>query len=103
MNYCEACKTHNGKHAISCSLVRATVERDLRAKGEAEALRQKILLMREMGVTEADGIKLGPVPVPPKKEETEEEFKARLQRERQRQHDILFAASGTKPILRAVK
>lgn len=70
---------------------------------EIDDLRKKIELMRELGVTEADGIKLGPPPAPPKKEETREEMLHRLEREAQRQHDIMFAASGTKPMLRKVK
>ena len=37
---------------------------------ELDDLRKKIELMRELGVTEADGIKLGAPPAPPKREET---------------------------------
>lgn len=69
---------------------------------DLEALRKKIELMRELGVLEADGIKLGAAPPPPKKEETKEEMLARLQREQQRIHDTMFAASPTKPKLRPV-
>ena len=96
MNYCEACKTHNGKHAVGCKIAFPPTD-------EVAVLRAKVAAMRELGVTEADGIKLGPAPQPPKKEETEEEMKKRLGRERQRQHDILFAASGTRPVLRVAK
>jgi hypothetical protein len=66
---------------------------------EIDVLRKKIELMRELGVTEADGIKLGPPVAPPAKEETEEEWKAKQLRIAQRQHDIMFAHSGTKPVL----
>lgn len=70
---------------------------------DLEALRKKIELMREMGVIEADGIKLG-APVPPaKKTQTKEEWDAEQIAIRQKHHDILFAASGTKPALRIVK
>lgn len=70
---------------------------------DLDALREKILLMRELGVTEADGIKLGPPIAKPAKEETPEEFNARQIAIRQREHDIMFAASGTKPVLRLAK
>lgn len=93
MTQCPECKTHNGKHSVGCKVAFPAVD-------EVDVLRRKIALMREAGVLEADGIKLGPVPVPPKKPEAEEELKARMARERQRQHDIMFAASSTKPKLR---
>ncbi len=93
---CPECKTHNGKHAVGCKVA-------FPPSDEVAVLRAKVAMMRELGVLEADGIKLGPVPQPPKKEETEEEMKKRLGRERQRQHDILFAASGTRPVLRVAK
>lgn len=70
---------------------------------ELDDLRKKIELMRELGVTEADGIKLGSPPPQPKRDETAEEMRARLAKEQQRVHDIMFAASGTKPILRRIK
>ncbi len=66
---------------------------------DLDTLRRKIELMRELGVTEADGIKLGPPVAPPAKEETAEEWKAKQLRIAQRQHDIMFAHSGTKPVL----
>jgi len=70
---------------------------------DLEKLRAKIELMRELGVTEADGIKLG-APIPdPKKKETAEEFNARQIAIAQKHHDIMFAASGTKPTLRLAK
>lgn len=99
MTYCSACKTHNGKHAIGCKVA---FPAPAPADG-VDALRAKILMMRELGVTEADGIKLGPAPQPPKKEETEEEFKERQAKIAQRQHDILFAHSSTRPVLRITK
>lgn len=67
---------------------------------DLDALRKKILLMRELGVTEANGVKLGPPIAPPKTAETKEEMKARNAKEAQRVHDIMFAASPTKPKLR---
>ncbi len=66
---------------------------------DLEALRKKIELMRELGVTEADGIKLGPPKPEAPKEETPEQYKARIAAAQTRQHDIMFAASGTKPSL----
>lgn len=74
------------------------------SESDLDALRKKIELMRELGVTEADGIKLGPPkPVAPE-EETAEQYKARIAKEQVRQHDIMFAASGTKPsLLKVVK
>ena len=70
---------------------------------ELDDLRKKIELMRELGVTEADGIKLGAPPAPPKREETADEMRARLAKIAQREHDIMFAHSATKPMLRSVK
>ena len=90
---CAACGTFNGKHSAGCAV-------GFPATDEVAVLRAKVRAMRELGVTEADGIKLGPAPAPPKKEETKEEWKARMNAQRQREHDILFAASGTKPKLR---
>lgn len=113
MTYCSACKTHNGKHAMHCPDVMAAMEKEFRSRGilkdpklpadPASELRAKVTAMRELGVLEADGIKLGPLPPPPPKEETEEEWKERQAKIAQRQHDIMFAASGTKPVLRLAK
>ncbi len=66
-------------------------------------LRKKIELMRELGVTEADGIKLGPPAPATPKEETKEQYLARIAEAQRRHHDIMFAASGTKPKLTSVK
>lgn len=96
---CPTCDTHNGKHAVGCVVGFPPVA----PVDPVAALRAKVALMREMGVLEADGIKLGPAPQPPKKEETEEEWKGRQAKIARRQHDILFAASGTKPVLRLAK
>lgn len=99
MTYCLTCKTHNGKHAPGCPVgfpAPAPVD-------SVEALRAKVLLMRELGVLEADGIKLGPAPQPPKKEETQEEWKERQTKIAQRHHDIMFAHSSTRPVLRTAK
>lgn len=97
MTYCSACKTHNGKHAVGCAVAFP------KPADPAAELRAKVTAMRELGVLEADGIKLGPLPAPPPKEETEEEWKERQAKIAQRQHDIMFAASGTKPVLRLAK
>ncbi len=70
---------------------------------DLDALKAKIELMRELGVTECDGIKLGAPPAPPPKEETIEEYTARANREAKRRHEIMFAASSTRPKLVAVK
>jgi hypothetical protein len=70
---------------------------------DLDDLRKKIELMRELGVTEADGVKLGPPPAQPKPEETADQMRLRLAKEAERRHDIMFAASGTKPRLRMVK
>ncbi len=93
---CLACGTFNGKHSAGCVV-------GFPPKDEVASLRAKVALMREMGVLEADGIKLGPAPQPPKREETEEEWKERQAKIAQKQHDIMFAASGTKPLLRLAK
>jgi len=64
----------------------------------------KVAAMRALGVLEADGIKLGAPPAPPAPpEETADEWRARLRREAQRRHDILFAASSTRPVMRTSK
>ena len=59
--------------------------------------------MRELGVTEADGIKLGPPVLPPPPEETKEEWQARIQREQERHEKIMFAASATRPRIKKVR
>jgi hypothetical protein len=99
VTYCSTCKTHNGKHAVGCTVAFPQAP----PVDEVAKLRAKILMMREMGVTEADGIKLGPAPQPEKKEETEEEWKERQERMARRYHNIMFAASSTKPVLRLAK
>jgi len=70
---------------------------------ELVALRAKVALMRELGISEDGGTKLGAAIAPPKPEETKEQYLARINRAAQRQHDIMFAASGTKPVLRVMK
>ncbi len=97
--YCSACKTHNGKHAIGCTVAFPKPP----PVDEIEKLRAKVAMMREMGVTEADGIKLGPVPQPAKEPETEEQWKERQAKMAQRHHEIMFAATSTKPVLRLAK
>jgi hypothetical protein len=70
---------------------------------DLDDLRAKVALMRELGIDEADGIKLGAQPQPARPEKTKEEWNAEQVRIAQKQHDIMFAASGTKPVLRMVK
>lgn len=68
-----------------------------------EELKAKVEMMRELGVSEADGIVLGPPILPPAPEETKEEMLARIAREEERVHRVMFAASGTRPRLRTVR
>ncbi len=70
---------------------------------ELDALRAKVALMRELGITEDGGTKLGAPVLPPAPEETKEEFTARINAQAARQHKIMFAASSTKPRLLKVK
>ncbi len=79
------------------------VERRERRMAEISDLEAKILLMRRMGVEECDGIRLGPAPQAPPAEETKEQYDLRCNKEAQRRHDIMFAASGTRPRVRLVK
>ncbi len=66
---------------------------------DLEKLRAKVALMRELGITEDSGTKLGPPIAPPKKEITPEEYLARIAKEKERHRDIQFAASATRPYL----
>ncbi len=70
---------------------------------ELDDLEAKVALMRRLGVQEADGIRLGERPAPPPREETKDEWEARQVAIAERHHAIMFAASGTKPILRLAK
>jgi hypothetical protein len=70
---------------------------------ELDALAAKVKLMRDLGVTECDGIKLGVLPVAPPKEETKEEAIRRFNAEAERRHAITFAASASRPKLRVLK
>ncbi len=71
---------------------------------DLDAFRAKVALMREMGVTEADGIKLGPPVAAEPIEESKEAYLARIAKAQRHHHDVMFAASGTKPVLvRVVK
>lgn len=65
---------------------------------ELEAIVAK---MRALGVTELEGIKLGPVPVPfeKPKEPTAEELRERADREAERIRNIQFAASNIRPYI----
>ena len=64
---------------------------------ELEAMVER---MRALGVTEFNGIKLGPAPTPPSERAervTPEERKAAAE---ERRRDVLFAASRIKPVIR---
>jgi hypothetical protein len=64
---------------------------------ELEAVAKK---MRELGVTEYDGIKLGPAPVDaPRRLTPKEEVQKALDAEAKKR-DIMFAASSVRPRLR---
>jgi hypothetical protein len=67
------------------------------------ALKAKVDMMRELGVTECDGIKLGALPPPEPKPPTAEDLRERKEREEERRRDVQFAASSIKPALRVVK
>ncbi len=67
---------------------------------ELEAFVKK---MRELGVTEAEGIKLGAPPVARAPAPTPSELKERALRAEERERDVLFASSHVKPALRSVK
>jgi hypothetical protein len=68
-----------------------------RSLEELEALAKK---MRELGVTEFDGVTLGPAPPPPPKELSAKEHTQKALDAENRQRDIMFAASSVKPRLR---
>jgi hypothetical protein len=68
-----------------------------------DELEAAVAKMRALGVTEFGDIKLGPQPAAPAKELTPEEYKARLAKAEERRHEIMFAASATRPYLRSVK
>lgn len=69
----------------------------------ADELKEMVAAMRELGVSEANGIKLGPPILPPPKEETKAEWEARIAREQEREQKIMFAASGTRPRLKVIR
>lgn len=64
----------------------------------AEELAELVAFMRKNGVTECDGIKLGPLPAPEKPEETPKQMEIRLDEEARKRDDILFAATSVRPI-----
>ncbi len=70
---------------------------------ELEKLAAKVELMRKLGITEADGIKLGPPILPKPPEETPEEYTERANKEAARRHQVMFAHSATRPKLRVLK
>lgn len=65
-------------------------------------VRERVAMMRELGIIELDGIKLGPAPVPIEKP-TAEEKTARRNAKEERDRDILFAASHVRPYLEGAK
>jgi len=70
---------------------------------DLDKLTAKVELMRKLGITECDGIKLGAPILPKPPEETEEEQTARLNKDIARRHQIMFAHSATRPKLRVLK
>jgi len=70
---------------------------------KSEDLRALVEEMRRLGVTEFDGIKLGPAPVDPPPPLTPEEKVEREEEREARVRDIQFAACRVRPVLKAVK
>jgi hypothetical protein len=70
---------------------------------DLDDLKAKIELMRELGVTECDGIKLGPPKAAKPEPETLEQYNKRAAEEARRRHEIMFAATSTRPKLRVLK
>lgn len=68
-----------------------------RSEAARARLREDVALMRDLGVTEWNGIRLGERPAPPKREPTADEIKARQDRDAERRHDIMFAATSVRP------
>lgn len=62
-------------------------------------LEETVALMRRLGVTEWDGIKLGAAPPPPAKPPTKAEQRDRAAFREERRRDVMFAASSIKPSL----
>lgn len=63
-----------------------------------EELEKAVAKMRELGVTEWNGIKLGPSPSEPMEPPTPEQIRARLDEAADRQHAIMFGASSVRPL-----
>lgn len=70
-----------------------------RKKSTLDELEETVQRMRELGVTEWEGIKLGPAPAPPAKKATPEELAERAARRQEKRRDVLFGASSLKPAL----
>ncbi len=70
---------------------------------DLDKLTAKVELMRRLGITECDGIKLGAPILPKPPEETAEEYTERANKEAARRHQIMFAHSATRPKLRVLK
>ncbi len=70
---------------------------------DLEDLAAKVERMRALGVREWGDIKLGPAVALPPKELTPEELKERMAKTEARRQDIMFAASASRPYLKAVK
>jgi len=70
------------------------------ADAKRAELRLDVALMRELGVAKWGEIIIGPPPASLEKRElTAEEIKARAEAKKEAEHNILFAASGTRPRL----
>ncbi len=64
-----------------------------------DQLKLDVALMRELGVTEWNGIRLGPPNPPTARELTPEEHVKKVNEERAHRHDVAFAASTVRPKL----
>ena len=70
---------------------------------KVDDLQKLVEKLRELGVTEYDGIKLGPAPAAPSPEPTPAEKLEREEERLARVRDIQFAACRVRPVLKAVK
>lgn len=70
-----------------------------RKKDTLDELAATVKRMRDLGVTEWEGIKLGPAPAPPAVKATPKEIADRAARREEKRRDVLFGASSLKPAL----
>jgi hypothetical protein len=68
-----------------------------------QELRADVALMRELGVAKWGEIVLGPAPGAPHRELTPEEIRERIEARRQAEHDVLFGATGTRPLMTPIR